>query len=85
MKTISLRGVDDELAVALREQADSASQSVNAAILRLLREATGLDRPRRRRVYSDLDHLAGTWSVADTQEFEESVAPFGAIDEEIWQ
>ena len=85
MKAISLRGVDDELSAALRAQAKRENQSVNAAILRLLREATGLERARHRRVYTDLDHLAGTWGEAERREFEESVAAFDEIDEELWR
>lgn len=35
------------------------------------------------KTYNDLDHLAGTWSEAEAREFEEYVAPFEQIDEEI--
>jgi hypothetical protein len=32
-----------------------------------------------------LDHLIGTWTVAEAREFEASVAEFGQIDKELWE
>ncbi|HXA16357.1 MAG TPA: hypothetical protein VN380_05160 [Thermoanaerobaculia bacterium] len=32
-----------------------------------------------------LAHLAGTWTAEEHREFEENVAPFEEIDDELWQ
>ena len=85
MKTISLRGLDDELVTAVERRAHEDHASINATLLCLLREATALNRPKRHRVYSDLDHLAGTWSDEEKREFEQNTAEFEQIDEEMWQ
>lgn len=85
MKAMTLRGIDAPLERALRERADGASASVNATILAILRESTGLAQPARRRAHHDLDHLAGTWSADDVREFGATVAPLAQIDEELWK
>lgn len=85
MKAMTLRGIDNSLERALRERAERASSSVNATILAILRESTGLARPSRRRAHHDLDHLAGTWSDADVREFGAAIDPLAQIDEELWK
>jgi len=85
MKAMTLRGIDDPLDRALREHAESSSSSMNATILAILRESTGLARPSRRRAYHDLDHLAGTWSADDVREFGAAISPLAQIEEELWK
>ena len=86
VKTITLRGIDAELEKALQEKArELSTNSLNSTILRVLHESLGLAKRRYGTVHHDLDHLAGTWSSADLEEFERSTAVFGQIDEELWQ
>ena len=35
--------------------------------------------------YNDLDSLAGTWNKKDYDEFNENIASFDQIDEEMWK
>ncbi|MBE0575257.1 MAG: hypothetical protein IH613_05095 [Desulfuromonadales bacterium] len=85
MTTMTLRGIDEKTAEALKERAKSEGTSVNAVTLRLLRESLGIDKKRRTATYSDLDHLAGTWSREEASEFERNTAVFEKVDEEIWK
>jgi len=36
-------------------------------------------------IYTELDHLAGTWSDEDYEDFQKRVADFEKIDEKMWK
>jgi plasmid stability protein len=82
---MTLRGVDDTVAAALKERARREETSVNAVMLRILRESLGLEKKKRTAVYTDLDHLAGTWSDEDAAAFANATAVFEKVDEEMWK
>ena len=86
MANFSLRGVDDATTSRLKAEASRQGMSVNAFLLRLIRQQLDLSAPCiAPRQYHDLDHLAGTWSAAETSEFLHTVADFNAIDPELWR
>ncbi len=85
MTTMTLRGVDEKITAALKEKARKEGISVNALMLRVLKESLGLEKKKRGVVYDDLDHLAGTWSKKDAAEFERAAAVFEKVDEEMWK
>ena len=85
MATMTLRNIDDRISTALKEKARKEGTSVNALMLKLLKESLGLDKKKRGVVYDDLDHLAGTWSNKDAAEFERATAVFEKVDEEMWK
>jgi hypothetical protein len=86
VKTITLRGIDQELETALQAKSkEFSTNSLNSTILRVLNESLGLSKRRYGKVHHDLDHLAGTWTDADLEEFEEATAVFEQIDAELWQ
>ena len=85
MATMTLRGIDEKTVEVLKERAKREGSSVNAVTLRLLRESLGLEKKKRNVVYTDLDHLAGTWSQEEVAEFERNTAAFEKVDEEIWK
>ncbi len=85
MKTLTLRGIDDELAQGLERFAHQGRDSMNAVILRLLRDKLGLSKPKFREVHHDLDDLAGTWTKGEAQEFDTVMREFSHIDEEMWK
>ena len=60
MTTMTLRGIDDNLATSLKEMAKQEGLSLNALALRLMREAAGIDKRKRSAAHHDLDSLAGT-------------------------
>jgi len=84
MRTMTLRGIDEKTAEALKEKARSEGTSVNAVTLRLLRESLGLEKRKRSVRYSDLDHLAGTWTAEEEAEFERNTSAFEKVDEGMW-
>ena len=85
MTTMTLRGIDERIAAALKEKARKEGTSVNAFVLRVLKESLGIEKKKRGVVYDDLDHLAGTWSKKDAAEFEQATAVFEKVDEEMWK
>lgn len=85
MTTMTLRGVDETIAAVLKEKARQEETSVNAVMLRILRESLGIDKKKRSAVYRDLDSLAGTWSSQESDDFLRATAVFEKVDEDMWK
>jgi len=85
MGAITIRGIDETTARILKERARKEGTSVNAVLLKTLRESLGLEKRRRTVIYDDLDHLAGTWSEKDFIEFQKRIADFEVVDEKMWK
>jgi hypothetical protein len=85
MATMTLRGIDERIAGALKERAQKEASSVNTVMLKILKESLGLEKKKRTILYDDLDHLAGSWSAQDAAEFEHATALFEAVDEDMWK
>ena len=83
MKTMTIRGVPAELAAALENEKQRRGASLNRTVLALMREALGLSDTGPRS--NGLRGLAGAWGEDEYQDFERATAPFGQVDEEIWQ
>ena len=84
MKTLTLRGIDDSLAEALKEISKQLNTSINKAAIRLLKEAAGLNNEKYK-IHKDLDSLAGTWTEEEYDQFQDSIKDFEKIDEEMWK
>ena len=84
MRQITVRSIPEELLREIREHARREGVSMNQAVVRLLKRATGLevagDRKRR-----DLSRIAGTWTSEQAAEFDRVVEGFEALDEEMWR
>jgi plasmid stability protein len=85
MRSITIRGIDEDLDAALRRMAKRSASSVNATVLRLLRQSLGEGKRRFRPCHHDLDHLAGTWTEQERQSFDEAVSDFASVDQELWR
>jgi hypothetical protein len=85
MTQLTIRGVDERLGDALKREAKRRGDSVNRLVLELLREGVGQSPGQAPAIYTDLDHLAGTWSEEDAAEFSRYLTPQRAIDEELWR
>lgn len=85
MVTMTIRGIEDEVAKLLKDRAKSEDISVNGLILKMVKESLGIEKKKRIKTYRDLDHLAGTWSEKDFNEFQRHVEDMEKIDEEIWK
>ena len=82
---MTLRGIDEQMACALKERAQKENTSINTIMIKIIKEALGINKKKRRILYDDLDHLAGTWSTQDAAEFEQATAVFEAVDMTMWK
>ncbi|MDE2768977.1 MAG: hypothetical protein OXO54_09825 [Chloroflexota bacterium] len=87
MRQLTIRGFDDDLSAAIQGLARREGISLNKAALRLLRKGAGLadGSEGRRKIGSSLDHLIGTWTQAEADEFDAALQEFEKIDEEMWK
>ena len=88
MKQLTIRGFDEALEQQLRKVAAAEHLSLNKAVLKLLKEATGLgaNQPFSPNCIGDrLDAFIGVWSEQEEQEFNTSIAAFEQIDEDLWK
>jgi hypothetical protein len=85
MRSLSIRGVDDRLAVLLKQEAAAAHKSMNQFVLELLLERVGLDKKKRfTGEYHDLDHLFGRWTEEEFTRIQGKIDKERRIDEELW-
>ncbi|MEA3288443.1 MAG: antitoxin [Candidatus Marinimicrobia bacterium] len=86
MKTITIRGIDNELDSLLKISAKEKSMSVNQFLLGTLRKMMGLEKDNiHTKVYHDLDFLFGNWTEKEFSEFQHTQQDFSRIDEEMWK
>ena len=76
---ITVRNVDPELSRQLRAISAEHGESLNATVLRLLRDAVGLDARRER-----LRRYVG-WTVDDLGEFTSAFRAQRVVDEQRWE
>jgi len=84
MKQLTIRGLGIDLHRAIKQEAGRRNMSINRYVLSILRKAVGLENEHPQMEYNDLDELAGSWTTAETQEFERYLAEQRSIDEDMW-
>ena len=86
MKQLTVRGLGDELAAAIRRLANRDGTSLNRAAVKLMRRGAGLADGRRSDCAdSSLDHLIGTWSADDAEQVDRALRHFDTIDQSMWE
>ncbi|MBN2497785.1 MAG: hypothetical protein JXR96_24535 [Deltaproteobacteria bacterium] len=85
MKSMTIHGLDEELAEKIREKAAAEKTSINKTIKKLLEQALGL-RPREEgRHAAEFAEFCGVWSDEDRDEFDRAIADLEEIDESEWR
>jgi len=82
MKQITIRGVPDELALALEKEKRRRGTSLNQAVLDLLGQSLGVTPGK---YDNGLSKLAGTWTSQEFSDFEQHMELFEQVDRELWQ
>lgn len=86
MGSISIRGVDEQLAALLKQQAITAQKSVNQLILEMLKKHVGLDKEKKfTQEYHDLDQIFGTWTEDEFQKIQGKIDAERQVDSELWK
>lgn len=85
MKTITVRGIDPDLAARLKQVASEQSKSINQIALETLKKGLGLEpQEKLSKVYHDLDHLFGSWTEEEFTAIEDKINRERKVDEELW-
>jgi hypothetical protein len=85
MRSITIRGIDQQLGQAIKKYSGEKDTSINQWILSILRKVTGLDKKNITDENHDLDKLAGTWDKKQASEFETNIKYFEQVDKELWK
>lgn len=85
MNAITVRNLPPEVAKAVKEKARKEKLSLNKAVVRLLEEATGVEKRKQKVVYHDLDRFFGTWTKEEADAFDEAMREHRQIDPEMWK
>jgi plasmid stability protein len=85
MKAITLRNIPPEIQKAIRAKAKEKGISMNRAVLELLEERLGTQGKRRKKVYTDLDFLFGSWTQAEADEFNKALEEQRRVYPEDWR
>lgn len=70
----------EDLHDLLHEVKERTGKSLNQTVIDLLRERLGVDSPSR----NGLARFGGSWSQAEFDVFQRSVAPMEDIDRDLW-
>lgn len=81
MRTLTVRNVPPQVAEALEREKRLRGESLNQTVIDLLSQGLGVGTPRS----NGLARLAGRWSEEEFREFEQAVAPFEEVDDELWR
>ena len=85
MKSITIHGVDEQLATRLQRTAQDQRTSVNRVVKRLLEEALGLKPRPAGRNREHFEAFAGLWTEQDLEEFRRATAALSQVDGQDWQ
>lgn len=85
MGSISIRGIDENLAALLKEAASLERKSVNQFVLETLKKRVGLEKEKRfTQEWHELDSLFGRWSEEEFSQIQGKINDERQIDEELW-
>ena len=87
MTQLTIRGIDNELRAKLDDEALRRRLSLNRCVVAILAESLGVVPKTHEEdvLFTDLDHLAGTWSEDEASAFDASLAEQRQVDEELWR
>jgi hypothetical protein len=83
MANLTIKKIDRRILERLSLQAKKRGRSLNAYVKDALARVAGLEPGLK--TYTDLSHLAGTWTPEEENEFLASIQPLSAIDAEMWK
>ena len=85
MQTITVRGLDPELANKLKQSAKQEGKSVNQFMLDTIKKHLGEEKEKKFSVvHHDMDHLFGKWSQKEFERIQGKIDSERKIDKELW-
>lgn len=76
---LTIRNVDEDLSERLRAISAAAGESLNATVLRILRDAVGVDARRKRLL------RYATWTQEEADEFDAVLREMRVVDAKLWK
>ena len=83
MSYLTIRGIPEDVARALRKEKERRGRSINQTVIELLKQALNLE--WKSKGGNGLEKLAGTWNQEEFDSFESTTAVFEQTDEEHWR
>lgn len=85
MKSMTIHGIDDQLAKLIKARAKAEGLSVNKTLKKLLEISLGVKPQPEKKNLKDFKEFSGVWDEEDLSEFEENTSSSRTIDPEDWQ
>jgi plasmid stability protein len=86
MKSVTIRGVELEVAEKLKTTAAREGKSVNQLVLEFIKKNLGLEKEKKyTREYSDLDELFGRWTDKEFNKVQDKINQERQIDQDLWK
>ena len=86
MKTITIRGIEPEIADKLKLTATDQNKSLNQLVLEFIKKNLGVEKEKKySREYNDLDNLFGSWDESRFNAIQNKINQERRIDEDIWK
>lgn len=85
MKSITIHGVDKQLADLIKSKAESEGLSINKTIKKLLETSLGVKPQAEKKNLKDFKEFCGLWTKVDLNEFEKRTKDLRKIDEKDWR
>ncbi len=86
MKTVTIRGVEPEVADKLKSAAAKQGKSINQLVLEIVKEGLGLKKQRKFSLeYDDLDHLFGRWTDDEFRKIYAKIDQERQVDQKLWK
>jgi hypothetical protein len=85
MKSMTIHGLDDQLARLIKSKAESEGLSINKTIKNLLETSLGIKPEPPRKNIKEFKEFCGIWNREDLRAFDEATSDTRIIDPEDWQ
>ena len=85
MKSMTIHGIDKQLADMIKARAEAEGLSVNKTIKQILETSLGIKPQPQHKNIDDFKEFCGVWSEADLKEFKELTSDTRAVNPEDWQ
>jgi hypothetical protein len=85
-QTITITQLDVIATEWIQQEAQLTGMSIEAVVRQLIYRGIEVERQKNRgQRHHDLDHLAGTWSAEEADQFRSAIADLDQIDTALWQ
>ena len=85
MKSMTIHGIDDQLAELIKSKARADGLSINKTLKKIIETSLGVKPRPEKKNLKDFQEFSGVWNDSDLEEFEENTAATRVVNPEDWQ